>query len=218
MEPVSFVAAVGLAVVTAVGGWVGAYYGAYWKKKGEQAATHEDIDDLVKQVKAVTEATKKIEAEISGGLWDKQKRWEMKREVLFQAAKRLAEVDEALLNNATMFKESEKKEAEWLLRTPEQEERMSWIEIKSERLHRWQKASTEFDETRTFVTVICSKETAMVFSELGSFINVLASEMIKNPHRYDEARKELITKLFAAKKAMRLELEVDPSSGSLAAQ
>jgi len=89
---------------------------------------------------------------------------------------------------------------------------MSWTEIKSERLHRWSKASTEFDETRTFVTVVCSKETAMVFNEVGVFINGLAAEMIKNPHRYDEARTELFTKLFAAKKAMRLELEVDPKS------
>ncbi len=42
----------------------GAYLGAYLKKKGENLATHGDIDKLVKQVSAVTAATKQIEARI----------------------------------------------------------------------------------------------------------------------------------------------------------
>ncbi len=41
------------------------YLTGYATKKGEKLATHDDIDKLVDQVKAVTEATKKIEAEIS---------------------------------------------------------------------------------------------------------------------------------------------------------
>jgi hypothetical protein len=44
---------------------VGAYLGSYLKKKGENLATHEDIDKLVKQVSAVTVATKQIEARIN---------------------------------------------------------------------------------------------------------------------------------------------------------
>ena len=68
----------------------------YATKKGENLATHEDIDKLVDQVKAVTDATKKIEAEISSGVWDKQKRWEMKREVLFEAARKISEIDDAM--------------------------------------------------------------------------------------------------------------------------
>ena len=49
----------------------------------------------------VTEAMKKIEANISTGVWDKQKRWEMKREVLFETTKRVSEVDDAMLSYAT---------------------------------------------------------------------------------------------------------------------
>src|SRR5260370_37692966 len=55
------------------------YLTGYAAKKGENLATHEDIDKLVDQVKAITEDTKNIEAEISSGVWNKQKRWEMKR-------------------------------------------------------------------------------------------------------------------------------------------
>jgi hypothetical protein len=42
-----------------------AFFGAYLRKKGENLATHEDIDKLVKQVSAVTTATKQIEAKIT---------------------------------------------------------------------------------------------------------------------------------------------------------
>jgi hypothetical protein len=38
---------------------------SYLKKKGENLATHEDVDKLVKQVSAVTAATKQIEANIT---------------------------------------------------------------------------------------------------------------------------------------------------------
>jgi hypothetical protein len=43
---------------------LGAFFGAYFKKIGENLATHDDIAQLVKQVSAVTAATKQIEAKI----------------------------------------------------------------------------------------------------------------------------------------------------------
>jgi hypothetical protein len=67
------------------------------KTKGENLATHEDIDKLVDQVKVVTATTEQIKTEISDAAWNRQKRWELKREVLFEAAKRITEVDEALV-------------------------------------------------------------------------------------------------------------------------
>jgi hypothetical protein len=62
------------AIIAALSFFLGAvfrpYFTGYATKKGENLATHDDIDKLVDQVKAVTEATKKIEAEISSGVWD----------------------------------------------------------------------------------------------------------------------------------------------------
>jgi hypothetical protein len=59
-------------VVTLVGSFGGSYLSSYFKRKGENLATHEDIDKLVEQVSAVTKTTKEIEAKISsektGGL------------------------------------------------------------------------------------------------------------------------------------------------------
>jgi hypothetical protein len=48
-----------------VGSFVGSFLASYFKKKGENLATHEDIALLVDQVRAVTAATKEIEAKIS---------------------------------------------------------------------------------------------------------------------------------------------------------
>jgi hypothetical protein len=52
------------------GGFIG-FMAAYLKKKGENLATHEDITKLVDQVRAVTTATKEIEAKISTEVWDR---------------------------------------------------------------------------------------------------------------------------------------------------
>lgn len=84
------------AVSFAFGAWVGPYLGGYSRTKGENLAMHEDIRKLTDKVTAVTTATEQIKTEISHVAWNRQKRWEVKKEVLFDAAKRCAEVDEAL--------------------------------------------------------------------------------------------------------------------------
>lgn len=112
---------------------LGAYLKGYGTKKGENLATHEDIDKVLEQVKAVTEATKKIEAEISTGVWDRQKRWEMKREVLFEAARRLSEIDDAMLSNSVVWKEDRAVQKEWATTAPSMEDQLAWSGTKHER-------------------------------------------------------------------------------------
>lgn len=62
---------------------------AYASKKGENLATHEDIQKLVDQVKAVTKTQEEIKAQISDDLWTRQRRWELKKEVAFELLKEL---------------------------------------------------------------------------------------------------------------------------------
>jgi hypothetical protein len=85
-----------LSLLTIIGAGISAYFGAYLKKKGENLATHEDINKVLVEVRATTQATKEIEAKISDEVWDRQKRWELKREVLFEAMRRVADIDEVL--------------------------------------------------------------------------------------------------------------------------
>jgi type IV secretory pathway VirB4 component len=62
----------GLFVTTALASGSGAFLGSYLKKKGENLATHEDIDKLVAQISAVTTTAKQIEATISNEMWQRQ--------------------------------------------------------------------------------------------------------------------------------------------------
>lgn len=59
---------------------IAAYMGSYLRKKAENAAIHEDIAKLVEQQRAMAEATKRIEAQISNEVWDRQKQWELTRD------------------------------------------------------------------------------------------------------------------------------------------
>jgi hypothetical protein len=64
-------------VITAVVSGAAAYLGSYLRKKGENLATHEDINMLVKQVSAVTTTTKQIEAKISNEVWRRERKSEL---------------------------------------------------------------------------------------------------------------------------------------------
>jgi hypothetical protein len=63
---------------------VGIYLSSYLKKKAQNLATREEFKELQKQTAELTRTTAQIEAEISGSQWDRQKRWELKRKVLFE--------------------------------------------------------------------------------------------------------------------------------------
>jgi hypothetical protein len=190
------------------------YLRAYAAKRGENLATHDDMDKLERQVAAITRITEEIKTEISTGLWDRQRRWYMKREVIFQAAKRLSEVDDALLASSVVLKADLVKQAEWKLEAPTPAEQLGWSEIKSERMMRWMKASTEFDESREFVTIVCGKEAVNEFQALGAFINNLAAEMTADPNKYDIARPEMMRRILLTQMKMRKDLEVDARSQS----
>lgn len=61
-------------LTTLVTAFVGSFLAGYLKRKGENLATHEDIDKLVDQVAAVTTTAKEIEARISNEAWRRERR------------------------------------------------------------------------------------------------------------------------------------------------
>jgi hypothetical protein len=93
-----------LALVSFLSGGAGAYLGGYLKKKGENLATHEDINRLVDQVSAVTKATKEIEAKISNEVWERQTRWEVQKGAILDTLRDLAGADGLLWRMVWAFK------------------------------------------------------------------------------------------------------------------
>ena len=181
---------------------LGAYCGSYLMRKGKNIATHEDIDKVVEQLRLVIQTTKEIEPKISSEVWHKQKSWELKREVLFEGTRRVAEIEELLntLNSILQVELKEPKEGD-----------LPWIEMKIGNNKKWSKASAHFDETKLFVGVTCGKETKEAFDSYGKLAVDLAMAINKKSvDAYQKYFPELTVKHFAVRAAVRNELGVKP--------
>jgi hypothetical protein len=184
----------GISVVTVLSAGVGAFIGAYLKKKGENLATHEDLDKMVEQMAAITERTKSIEATISNEVWDRQKQWEMKREVLFEAAKRVAEAYDALATFGAAKKLSGNGVS---------------IKMLPEVTKRWVKASTAMDETLLLLAVVCEEETINVCKAFQQMATSIATKVVKKePDPLADFQDHFHASLLATQNSIRKELGV----------
>ena len=67
------------------------FIGSYSAKKGENLATKEDIAQL-------TNIAEGIRAKISDDVWDRQKQWEMKRDIIFEMVRALGALHYSLID------------------------------------------------------------------------------------------------------------------------
>lgn len=67
----------------------GVYLSSYLKNKAKGLATKEDFKDLKEQTAELTRITKGIEAKVSIDVWDYQKRWETRKEVIFESMRNM---------------------------------------------------------------------------------------------------------------------------------
>jgi hypothetical protein len=168
-------------------------------KQSEKPATHEDFEDLKNQAAALKRTTAEIEAEIKGGLWDKQKRWELRRDVVFDCVKRIAQADEALVGLHALHQ------------VPEVPNNIGSMQARHDRIVTWVKASADLDESKLTVAVTCSKETKEAVEGFASAASRIARQLTaeKIAEAYTDGRKELAITLFAARAALRKELGIE---------
>jgi hypothetical protein len=182
----------------------GAFLGSYLKRKGENLATHEDIHKLVVQVRAVTEATKEIEAKISDEVWDRQKRWELKREVLFEATKGTALVKNALTALHAFYQTEKDSPSPGSL---------GRSEARLEALTKWNEAANSLDQTTFLVGLVCAEELKELLLRFSLFVRRLANEITRGkPEAFVASADELAVRWGAITAAMRKELGIEPSS------
>ncbi|HEV8413563.1 MAG TPA: hypothetical protein VGQ49_08200 [Bryobacteraceae bacterium] len=76
--------------------FIGSFLRPYLTKKGENLATHEDIQKLVDQVRAVTLTTEEIKSSISTGAWKR----DLKKEACYELLKQLEPMARSLAHLA----------------------------------------------------------------------------------------------------------------------
>lgn len=184
-------------VLVAVVAGIGAYFGSYLKQKGKNLATHEDIDKLVDQVAAVTTTTKEIEAKISNEAWDRQKRWELKRNVLLEAAKRIATVDDSLAHLETAYATARVVPS-------------ASYEMKNEHNQKWFQAIAALEESELFIAVTCGKDVQAATATFRKLMQMVAGKISKDDADiYKGSFGEQMRLKDAVREAIRKELGID---------
>lgn len=184
-----------VALLSAIGGWIGGYLGAYAKKKGENYATKEDFHDLKTQTADLTSITEEIKDKILFDTWDRQKRWELKQGVLFEATRRITEVDDSLMSLNSTLKIG-----------PQFDHHLMWEESKAKALKRWNKGISALDETRFFVTVVCGKDTINAVDDYATLATQIVAAFKNDAEAYAKQTKELTRRMLVSRLAIRKEL------------
>jgi flagellar motor protein MotB len=180
----------GIFITTMLGAGLGAYLGSFLKKKGEDLAMQEDIRKL-------TQATKEIEAKISTEMWDRQKRWELKRDVLFEAAKRLSELDDALIA--------------WGAKLEHHNAQAAWFGPNAQR---FVNATAACTETLARASVLCSIETWKALHHFVSLANTIGVQITdKNIQAWNNGSAELAEAFADAIAAIKKELGSELNDG-----
>jgi hypothetical protein len=193
-----------IGVMSLIGGWFGSFLGAYLKKKGENLATHEDIDKVVEQMKAITQATKTIESNISDKSWDRQRHWELKRDAVFAVMQALGKADETLHYVSLLIAEDRKVS-----------EHDRFREAKEEAWEKFYEAIDDFDRKRALAMIVCGKlmnDTLMSLKqELRSLGFKLGEGVIDSYEDYKPDMAPLFARAFGC---ARLELGIVRKSDS----
>jgi len=171
--------------------FIGGFAHSYMSKKGENAALKEDIAEL-------TRTTKRIEAEISGDLWDRQKRWELKRDTAFETTKGMIKVANALGSLSAVHT---------IEHNPDD---LSWINARTAKMERFLAAMAEYDSAAFMIATICDESTISALDTFRDFSNDLANRITDDKGNvYTDSQKELWNKVRKARRALRTELGID---------
>jgi hypothetical protein len=175
---------------------------SYMKKKGENLATKEDIQELARQTAILTQAAKEIEARISIGVWSQQQRWDVQKTALLESLKELATAEAFLSRLVYTFSD-----------TTDHSE--GWAERRKEANEKYADAMNNFWRTQLAMEIVCGRAIGNQFQEIENIF-----KRIRNSARqghFDEIWDKQYPELLAAKRELgetiRRQLEFDPQLG-----
>lgn len=179
----------------------GIYLSSYLKKKAEHLATREQFKDLQRETAELTRTTKEIEAKISDDVWNRQRRWELKRDLLLEMAKKMSAAYDALTAVYATYKTIAKKTGE-VLTEP----------TIARAIGKWALASTEFDTMVSQVALVCNPELTQALRDLRIHMGTtFQSTTTKDPEEHHKATSEYLAKKGAIDAMIRKELGIDPA-------
>jgi hypothetical protein len=182
--------------LTVTGSGVAAYSGAYFKKRGEDQAITDGFAEVLRQTRETTEATKAIEAKITDKIWDRQKRWELRQDLLFEATREITRVRRSLLELWQLQVES--KRATVGGNSP-------LVQKRDELRANFIKAEDKFDEFVLVAEVICAQPVRAALNTFSAEVHELAYEQEMSTDRLGA----LEDKWLSAIAAIRKELAID---------
>ena len=199
MEQLINLIALGFAAIA--GAFFGWFLKPYLGKKGQDPATHEDIDKVLDEVRAVTRATKEVEARLSGEIWDRQKRWELKRDVLFEAVRKSAAVHQALMKVHAVYQADKAATARGEPGRVDEHSKVGDVFLG---------ATAELDDTYLLVSLVSGGEARKALGEFIPLARDIGMKLTdRQPDALQELRGEVSKKLAAVTAAVRKELEID---------
>ncbi len=178
----------------------GAFLGSYFKKKGENLATKEDFNALAAQTLKLTQITKEIEAKIDDQVWDRQRQWEMKRDVLIGFARTISDFEQAVMTIGT--------------RVQNRGNSVYEAEIFNKALAAWNATSARFEQDSFVAELVISIETRLAMMALGGALRSATSNILEKQtiEAYKVHHKDIALKLENIKFIIRKELGVATST------
>lgn len=177
------------------------YLKSWAAKKGENLATHDDLDKLVDQMRAVTKAQEDIRADIEKGLWNQKRHWEIKRDILFETARKAADEIAALTHVFAIYRTEGMNEKAG--GQPRFDKR---IEVGDE----WNAAAAAFEGMHLVVTASCQSEMMKAVGDFGIYMREATETIMKEkPDSFAAIADELTKKSVAMAMTIRKELDME---------
>jgi len=170
------------------------FLGSYSAKKGENLATKEDIAHL-------TKLQEDIKAQISDAVWNRQRQWEMRRDVIFEAMRALGELDCALVDLQSIHLSQ--------IPTSDELQQDRSKKMKDSRM-RLYACETKFNGMRFLTDVVVGEGLSSALDEFDKEIRSIATKINAgdNAHfRQIEVLSSLVNKRDAVTVAARKEIE-----------
>ena len=187
----------GIPLLSFITAGAGAYLGSYLKKKGENLATKEDIGEL-------TRRTREIESKIDDQVWNRQRQWEVKRDILLDVTRRLADAHDSIAGWATFVSLSDESGKE------------RWKDDRQKALDKWRVAHDELVKSVALVSIVCNEETVNTLDAMIPRLNEIFRKVVERSADVSAKFQDLKESMATARKVIRFELSspIVPTSQS----